>query len=225
MTRWNDLDTALGPWLEEKADSRVPDYFDDMLAQTRLARQRPAWRSVEHWMPHPAPRLSPVIRPVWLLLCLVLLAVALIATGAGRAWLESSPKPWNLSVTDMRVSSSEIDFDGQLVVEVTVANTGTAPNPKTHFHFPNTLETFGLKGCIPDTCEVTDLYGLDITFRPVPAGGASTFRWVFYVDQPIEAPLEAPLARSVEWGFCIYAEPAFRDPVSCENVTTLVKPE
>jgi hypothetical protein len=220
MTRWNDLDTALGPWLEEKADARVPDYVDDMLAQTRLATQRPAWRSIEHWMPRPARRLSPVVRPVWLLLLLALLAIALIATAVGSAWRESSPRPWNLSVTDMRVSSSEIEVDGQFVVEVTVANTGTAANSSTHFHFRNAFENFGLKGCIPDTCSGADLSHPTITFDPVPAGETTTFRWVFHANPP----LEPSPARAVEWGFCIYPEAEFRDPVSCENTTTLVKP-
>jgi hypothetical protein len=225
MTRWNDLDTALGPWLEENADARMPDYVDDMLARTRLATQRPAWRSVEHWMPPPVHRRWPLVRPVWLLLVLALLVSALISTVVGSGWFDAPIRPWSLSVTDMRVSSSEIGFSGQLVVQVTVANAGTAPNPRTHVHFQNVLENFGLKGCIPDTCQVAHPSDLDITFRPVPAGEASTFRWVFRPRSPLETSPETPLARAVEWGFCVYAEPVFRDPVWCENTTTLVRPD
>ena len=44
-------DRQLFEFLDGQAGSRAPDYLDDILTQTRRTRQRPAWSSIERWLP------------------------------------------------------------------------------------------------------------------------------------------------------------------------------
>jgi Tol biopolymer transport system component len=70
--------------MAELAPPRVPDYFDDILRATASTRQRPAWTSLERWLPmdiaaRPAPLGLPSWRP---LVMLVVIAALLVAIGA-----------------------------------------------------------------------------------------------------------------------------------------------
>ena len=38
-------------WLHEDAEHRVPDHLDAVLRRTQTERQRPAWSSLERWLP------------------------------------------------------------------------------------------------------------------------------------------------------------------------------
>ncbi|MBI3744941.1 MAG: hypothetical protein HY264_00140 [Chloroflexi bacterium] len=85
MTPFDRLERHLPDLLSDLASARVPDYFDDLLQATARTRQRPAWASLERWLPVdltlPAPlgraRLAP--RLALLLLAALLAAAALIA--------------------------------------------------------------------------------------------------------------------------------------------------
>ena len=51
MTANDRFDRSLSPWLLDDAAFRVPDHLDEVLSVTRETRQRPAWSSLERWLP------------------------------------------------------------------------------------------------------------------------------------------------------------------------------
>ena len=61
MTAFDRVERHLPELFEELAGAGTPDYFDDMLRTTTQARQRPAWSTLERWLPmgvialHPSP--------------------------------------------------------------------------------------------------------------------------------------------------------------------------
>jgi hypothetical protein len=75
----DDLDRQLSAWLDDPTTPPAPRYLPEVLERTRHMRQRPAWASLERWIPMTAitrPDLAPPLRLAWLLL-IVLLTVAL----------------------------------------------------------------------------------------------------------------------------------------------------
>jgi hypothetical protein len=81
------FDRRLAAWLDQDAQGRVLDHLAEVLVVTRATRQRPAWSSIERWLPMTTTlqqriALQP-IRPGLILavaaLLLALLAVALLA--------------------------------------------------------------------------------------------------------------------------------------------------
>ena len=67
--------------LTDIASPRVPDYVDDLLAQTAATRQRPRWTFLERWLPMVDIARQPVLasRLPWRGIGLVLVLLALIA--------------------------------------------------------------------------------------------------------------------------------------------------
>src|SRR5258708_12475050 len=83
MTARNDVNGIVSEWLDEQAGRGAPDYLDEILVRTTRTRQRPAWSSLERWLPVQmtfSGRLAPIPRLAWfaaLLAILVLPAPAL----------------------------------------------------------------------------------------------------------------------------------------------------
>jgi dipeptidyl aminopeptidase/acylaminoacyl peptidase len=73
-------------WLHANAEHRVPEHLDAVLRRTRTERQRPAWSSLERWLPVQSTlHFAPVPRIAWLLVVLALVAVlgvAVLAVGS-----------------------------------------------------------------------------------------------------------------------------------------------
>ena len=93
MTAPFEFDRRLTKWLEDTGAAQTPDYLDALLDRTRQTRQRPAWASLERWLPV---QLSIIRRPLvavpraaWVFLIVILVAaLALLAVGfAGRRHL------------------------------------------------------------------------------------------------------------------------------------------
>ncbi len=90
MNARNDANGIVSGWLDEQAGRGAPDYLDEILARTIRTRQRPAWSSLERWLPVQLTftgRLAPIPRLAWavaLLVILVLAAAALFAAGVGQ---------------------------------------------------------------------------------------------------------------------------------------------
>ncbi|HEY8636175.1 MAG TPA: hypothetical protein VIL81_02835, partial [Candidatus Limnocylindrales bacterium] len=90
MTARDDFNRTVSDWLDEAAGRGTPDYLDAVLAQTTRTRQRPAWSSLERWLPMAITfraRVAPIPRLAWavvLLALLVLAVVALLAAGFGQ---------------------------------------------------------------------------------------------------------------------------------------------
>jgi dipeptidyl aminopeptidase/acylaminoacyl peptidase len=51
MTAFDRFERAIPELMTELAPTHVPDYFDDLLQETATTRQRPAWSSLERWLP------------------------------------------------------------------------------------------------------------------------------------------------------------------------------
>jgi WD40 repeat protein len=97
-------------WLHSDAEHRVPEHLDAVLRRTRTERQRPAWSSLERWLPVQSTlRLAPVPRVAWLLLALALivaLGVAIVAVGS-RPHL---PAPFGPARNGILMSSGDGDI-------------------------------------------------------------------------------------------------------------------
>ena len=88
MTQIERIEQRMPELLSELAAARVPDYFDDMLGQTGRTRQRPAWASLERWLPmdvlaRPTIVRAPALRPLLMLLLVGLLIAVSVALYAG----------------------------------------------------------------------------------------------------------------------------------------------
>jgi TolB protein len=107
MTTPSDFDRRLTDWLEETGAPTVPEFVDELLDRTRRTRQRPAWASLERWLPMQValPRRVVVVPGyAWLVLfALLLMAVVAFAVASGG---HRVPPPFGLARTGL------IAFDG-----------------------------------------------------------------------------------------------------------------
>ncbi len=85
MTLHDAFDRTISTWLDEEAGRGAPSYLDEVLVQTSRARQRPAWSSLERWLPVDTTlRLAPVPRLAWLFVTVALIvALAMVAALVG----------------------------------------------------------------------------------------------------------------------------------------------
>ena len=51
MTLNDGFERTVSDWLDEQAGRGTPGYLDEALARTTRTRQRPAWSSLERWLP------------------------------------------------------------------------------------------------------------------------------------------------------------------------------
>ena len=79
MMSTDRFDRELGIALGDLADPQVPDYLTDILGQTADLGQRPAWASIERWLPMEITT-RPILRPSlpWRQLALVAALIALV---------------------------------------------------------------------------------------------------------------------------------------------------
>ena len=89
MTARNDFNGVISDWLVDQAGRGAPGYLDEILARTTRTRQRPAWSSLERWLPMQTTlRFAAVPRVAWLLVLIALLA----ALGAAVLAVGSQPR-------------------------------------------------------------------------------------------------------------------------------------
>jgi dipeptidyl aminopeptidase/acylaminoacyl peptidase len=91
MTASDRFERQLPELMDELASAQVPGYFDDMLRRTAGTRQRPAWSSLERWLPMGViarplfvPRLPWRTLAILALLVLAIVAALLFAAGSSR---------------------------------------------------------------------------------------------------------------------------------------------
>ena len=89
MTPIDRFERALPAALADLAEPHVPDYVTDVLGQTARTRQRPAWASLERWLPMPAP-LTPRLIVVMVLTALIIGLVGFASLSGGS---DSGPGP------------------------------------------------------------------------------------------------------------------------------------
>jgi Tol biopolymer transport system component len=79
MTTNDAFERNLSVWLHEDAEHHVPDHLEEVLQRTAAARQRPAWSSLERWLPVDTTfRRSVFARPVPMRAIAVLLLIGLL---------------------------------------------------------------------------------------------------------------------------------------------------
>ncbi|HLQ48549.1 MAG TPA: hypothetical protein VK233_06205, partial [Candidatus Dormibacteraeota bacterium] len=90
MTLNDGFDRTVSEWLDEQAGRGAPGYLDEVLARTTRTRQRPAWSSLERWLPVAITfraRVAPMSRSFWALTLIAVLALAaalLVLAGVGQ---------------------------------------------------------------------------------------------------------------------------------------------
>jgi len=110
MTLNDGFERTVSDWLDDQAGHGVPGYLDEVLARTTRTRQRPAWSSLERWLPlHATLRYTPVPRIAWLLVILTLtiaIGLAVLAVGS-RPRL---PAPFGPARNGQLVTSADGDI-------------------------------------------------------------------------------------------------------------------
>ena len=99
--------------LTDLADPRTPDYLTDILGRTAVTRQRPAWASVERWLPMElVTARAPTTRMPWrrigvFALLIVLLAAMVAAYVGSRPRL---PAPYGRAANGLIAYDAEGDI-------------------------------------------------------------------------------------------------------------------
>jgi dipeptidyl aminopeptidase/acylaminoacyl peptidase len=108
------FDRSVSDWLRLDSEHRVPDHIEAVLLQTRARRQRPAWMSLDRWLPAPiTARRALLARPTQLrtlagLALLALLIAALVALAVGSR--RPLPPPYGLARNGAIVTSVDGDI-------------------------------------------------------------------------------------------------------------------
>jgi len=129
MTTNDAFGRTLSAWLRDDAEHHVPDHLEEILQRTAATRQRPAWSSLERWLPMDSTftrRLAPAPRYAWLLVILALL-VALSAVILAVGSLPRNANPFGLARNGMVVyggSDGDIYARDPLTGESTAIVTG-----------------------------------------------------------------------------------------------------
>jgi Tol biopolymer transport system component len=118
MTTFERFEREIPSLMDEIAPPRLPDYLDDMLQQTDRTRQRPAWASLERWLPmdvaaRPTVRRAPALRPLLILLLIGLLIAGgvLLYAGSQRTRLPAPFGPARNGVIVGTVNEDIVAFD------------------------------------------------------------------------------------------------------------------
>ena len=95
MTLNDGFERTVSDWLDEQAGHGAPGYLDEVLARTTRTRQRPAWSSLERWLPvQSTASLRPVPRMAWLLVVLGLVVALGAAILVRRLAEHDCPSPF-----------------------------------------------------------------------------------------------------------------------------------
>jgi dipeptidyl aminopeptidase/acylaminoacyl peptidase len=104
------FDRHVSEWLHADAEHRVPEHLDAVLRRTRTERQRPAWSSLERWLPVQSTlRFTPVPRIAWLLVLLGLI----VSLAAAALWIgtrQRLPNPFGPARNGAIVMSHDGDI-------------------------------------------------------------------------------------------------------------------
>src|SRR5262245_20975812 len=116
MSTFDRIERRMPELMSELAPAAVPDYFDDMLRQTDRTWQRPAWASLERWLPmdvvaRPNAFRAPVLRPLLILLLVGLMVAAGLALYAGTQRTQL-PEPFGPARNGVLAVAT---FDGDIV--------------------------------------------------------------------------------------------------------------
>jgi Tol biopolymer transport system component len=82
MTARDDFTGVISDWLDDQAGHGAPDYLAEILARTTRTRQRPAWSSLERWLPMQTTLRFALVPRFTLQLIVIALLIALALAGA-----------------------------------------------------------------------------------------------------------------------------------------------
>ena len=114
MTLNDGFERTVAGWLDEQAGRGAPGYLDEVLARTTRTRQRPAWSSLERWLPMDLSARrsmfgrSASLRPIGLLLFVALLIAVVVALAVGS--YRPLPAPFGLARNGSVVTSRDGDI-------------------------------------------------------------------------------------------------------------------
>jgi len=98
MNTRDDFNVVISEWLDDQAGRGAPDYLDEILVRTTRTRQRPAWSSLERWLPMQTTlSFATVPRIAWLLVVIALLAAAVVAVVVVGSQTRPLPPPFGLA--------------------------------------------------------------------------------------------------------------------------------
>ena len=89
MTERTDLDRMLSAWLDDPFTPPAPHYLGQVLERTKRTRQRPAWASLERWIPMADKVLQPATAPPMRMARLLLIALLVLALAGAIAFVGS----------------------------------------------------------------------------------------------------------------------------------------
>jgi Tol biopolymer transport system component len=145
MTTNDRFELAMSDWLLEDAVHRVPDHLDEVLGVTVTTRQRPAWSSLERWLPVDTtfrPRFFNIPQPGRLVLVaalvIALLGLLVLAIGSRQQRL---PPPFGPARNGTLLSSADGDI---YAIDPLTANK-TAVVGGSEFDFGATFSRDGTK--------------------------------------------------------------------------------
>jgi Tol biopolymer transport system component len=135
------FDRHVSDWLHADAEHRVPEHLDAVLRRTRTERQRPAWSSLERWLPvQSALRFTPAPRVAWLLVVLALI----VSIAAAALWIgtrQRLPNPFGPA----RNGAIVLSHDGDIYALDPVTHAKTVLIGGTTFDFGPTFSRDGTK--------------------------------------------------------------------------------
>lgn len=177
MTPIDPFERQLPVALTRLAEPRTPDYLTDILGRTARTRQRPAWRSLERWLPVPSltsPRALGLLAAAALTLALI--GSALLGGGGSPTPVPSatpgaSPSPSSTSSPDPAAGPVEDALTGGWVAPLRALGTPDAGATMTmtigatsgrlaapdmpRERVGGTSEAFALTAVAPGSIEVT----------------------------------------------------------------------
>jgi dipeptidyl aminopeptidase/acylaminoacyl peptidase len=114
MNRSDAFDRHVSEWLHADAEHRVPEHLDAVLRRTRTERQRPAWSSLERWLPVDLTAQARFAgRPTLgkaLLVAAILVALIGIALFAVGSRIQRVPPPFGLAANGQITYSANGDI-------------------------------------------------------------------------------------------------------------------
>jgi Tol biopolymer transport system component len=114
MTLNDGFERTVSDWLDEQAGRGAPGYLDEVLSRTTRTRQRPAWSSLERWLPvdltayRTAFNRPASVRGLAVLIILALLIAAVVAVGIGSR--RPLPAPFGLAQNGAVITSADGDI-------------------------------------------------------------------------------------------------------------------
>jgi len=114
MNRSDAFERHVSDWLHADAEHRVPEHLDAVLRRTRTEQQRPAWSSLERWLPMDLTAQTRfAARPTLgkaLLVAAILIALIGLALFAVGSRIQRVPQPFGLAANGQITYSANGDI-------------------------------------------------------------------------------------------------------------------